>query len=145
MNRREAILNLIVVIIGLIILNTIIWLYNIVYPSNLVNHIDERAYPYLILINLLFVFLGILIEWKKALMIFSNKTKIDKLLLIISIIMIIISMVPFVEWFKWFGFTSPMNLRGWLIGILQNDYTRNAIPIIAGILFVKSFCVIEQK
>ncbi|HZK12031.1 MAG TPA: hypothetical protein VFD10_06750 [Atribacterota bacterium] len=138
MNKREIISTTIVIIIGLMLLNCIIWLYNLAFPSTeVIHHLNKNIYYYLAVISSLFFLLGILMEWKSVLAILSNKIEINKFLLIVSILLLFVSLIPVAKWYIWFNFN--LISLGWFIDVFKNEYTRNIIPIIAGIIFIRSF------
>jgi hypothetical protein len=135
---RKALQYSIVIIVGLIILNSVVEVYKNIDTSALARIDAEmlRGYFYISLLSFLF---GILIEWKSVLNIFAGYFKVN-LLIFPSIFLLIVSLLPITYTILKFGIGMSYRVipHGIFLAPLQNSTTIIILNVLAGVLLVRS-------
>lgn len=83
------------------------------------------------------ILMGILIEWKTVLNIFSKQFSINWLTLFSSLFLIVILLIPILKWYDWFG----LNSDGFYVFLpaIKAEYIRGVLSVVAGTILIKSF------
>lgn len=137
---RKALQYSVVIILGLIILNSVVEIYKNINTSPLARVDAEmlRGYFYISLLSILF---GILIEWKNVLNIFAGYFKVN-LLIFPSFILLIVSLLPITYKMLKLGMMGTSYRvfpHGIFLAPLLNSTTIIILNVLVGVLLVRSF------
>jgi len=135
---RKLIGYTIVIIFGLILLNTIAEIHRSIYGGITTPIVDAEMLWKYFYISLLSISFGVLIEWQRVVSIFKDKVKVNWLI-IPTIILAILSLMPFNTTLYWVGIASYHNFPlGILFAPLQDTHTLIMLGILTGILLTRS-------
>lgn len=136
MKKQYLVEYTIVILLGILILNLMIYYYNIALGNNL--RMEIKYFPS-IMYSFLAVLFGVLIEWKRLKTIFTGNLSVNWLLLP-SLVLIIAGSIPVFCYLYFFGFGSPYGIKvlGWIMNPLECPGSRIAVNVLSGVMIVRS-------
>jgi len=136
LKKQSAFEYIIVILLGVLILNLMVYYYQICLGNSI--RMGDAYFPY-IMYSFFGVLFGVLIEWRKLKAIFAGNLSVNWLLLP-SLVLLIVGLIPVFCYLYFFGLDYPYGIKflGWIIDPLKYPVPRIPINVLSGIMIVRS-------